>query len=673
LTLIGNTIYGTGYFTSGGRFGGCIFTVPTSGGNPTVLASFKGSNGSNPVAGLTLSGNTLYGTTENGGNVSMNGGYGYGTVFSIPVTGGSPTVLLSFSGSNGADPYAGLTLIGNTLYGTTVGGGANNDGTVFSIPVTGGSPTVLLSFSGSNGEHPYGSLTLSGNTLYGTTSSGGANNDGTVFALNIAPATIGLSSVSNSTIINGGTGTVGTTVSNSPSSGYNLNYTLTAAIQSGSGTLGTVTPATNSLAPSASDFCTVSATSTNLGVNTISFTASDPNSSNLSQTTTATLTVLDHSNASLSSTATQTSQTINFGNVLKGATIPSQTFTIYNRAANTSAAYTANLKLTNFSTSGDSALTTNLSTFNALAAGSGTTCTASLNTSNYTTTGVTTITMSAFQLLDDSSLPGAGKNNNNGISITLQGNVGNATADKSNSQTSFGPALTASVAQNGIYANLESKATATTGSGGYGMVGSTATILWGTNTSGSAQTVSMQWRTQTQAERTSPDLISDVLDLSGMTLSGSSGQTAPFVLQMNYNPALLPLGAGSEGLWASNEWLYLGYLDDGEWENAVLGNYGNSNDYFVGVGAWNGDTALGDWGVNTANHTVWAVVDHNSEFAVVPEPGTLVLLGIGGIAALGWAWRRKRRRADSNQDDEPAILSFPSQPSHRAEAKRRAA
>ena len=51
------------------------------------------------------------------------------------------------------------------------------------------------------------------------------------------------------------------------------------------------------------------------------------------------------------------------------------------------------------------------------------------------------------------------------------------------------------VAQNASYANLESKATATTGSGGYGMVGSTATILAGTNSSGSAQTVSMAWRT----------------------------------------------------------------------------------------------------------------------------------------------------------------------------------
>ena len=82
----------------------------------TTLASFNGSNGDEPVGGLTLSGNTLYGTTEDGG------AYGDGSVFSLPVSGGSPTVLASFNGSNGAMPYAGLTLSGNTLYGTTSDG-----------------------------------------------------------------------------------------------------------------------------------------------------------------------------------------------------------------------------------------------------------------------------------------------------------------------------------------------------------------------------------------------------------------------------------------------------------------------------------------------------------------------------------------------------------------------
>ena len=135
----------------------------------------------------------------------------------------------------------------------------------------------------------------------------------------------------------------------------------------------------------------------------------------------------------VSSDRNQTTQTINFGNVLRGATVPSQSFTIYNLAANTSAAYTANLKLTGFTASGDAALTTTSRPSADLPAGSGNTFTASLNTGNYTTTGIKTVTMSASQLADDSSLPGAGSNNNGAITVTLQGNVGNATADASNS------------------------------------------------------------------------------------------------------------------------------------------------------------------------------------------------------------------------------------------------
>jgi uncharacterized repeat protein (TIGR03803 family) len=65
----------------------------------------------------------------------------------------------------------------------TYAGGANGDGTIFSVPVTGGTPTTLLSFNGTNGKNPSGDLTLVGSTLYGTTYGGGAFGDGTVFAL----------------------------------------------------------------------------------------------------------------------------------------------------------------------------------------------------------------------------------------------------------------------------------------------------------------------------------------------------------------------------------------------------------------------------------------------------------------------------------------------------------
>jgi len=681
LTLADNTLYGT--TSEGGpnahdQVFGTVFSVPINGGTPTVLASLNRSGGDYPVGGLTLIGNTLYGMATQGG------AYGCGTVYSVPIGGGTPTVLASFNGTNGQYPFGGLTLSGSTLYGTTIYGGLGfsgsgqlrGNGVVFSVPVSGGTPTVLFSFDGSNGQYPSGGLTLISNTLYGTTQYGGAYGSGQVFSLNIAPATISLSNVSSPIIISGGTTTCGMTVTNSPSCGYSLNYNSTAVVSSGTASLGLITPTSGNLAPGESRSCTVSATSTHLGVNTISLTASDPNSSNLTQTTTATLTVLDHSNASMSSGSFQPTQAIHFGNVLRGATVPSQNFTIYNRAANTAAAYTANLKLTGFTPSSNAAFQTSLATFNGLTAitgSNGNAYSASLNTSNYTNGGGT-ISMSASQLVDDSGLPGAGNNNNGGLTITLDANVGNATANASNSQTAFGTPLTAPVAKNASYANLESTATATSGSGGYSLIGSTATILAGMNSSsGTAQTVGMAWRTQTLTERTVPALLSDVVDLSGMGLSGTA-QTDPFVLQMTYNPALLPGGAGNEGLWASNEAIYLGWLNPNThtWQNAIDGNYGtNSNQFYLG--AWpTGDMTLGKWGVNTANHTVWAVVDHNSEFAVVPEPGTLVLLAASGIGLLA-AWRRRKKPAASGQDDAPAILSFLSRQTHRVEVKRRAA
>jgi len=193
LTLSGSTLYGT--TSLGGTHPyGTIFSIPVTGGTPTVLFNFDFNIGGEPIGNLTLSGSTLYGMTSIGG---ANSG---GTIFSIPVTGGTLTTLFSFDGAHGAffphPPYNnnlinnGLTLGGSTLYGMTTVGGANNQGTIFSIPVTGGTPTTLFSFDGAmHGQQPYGSLTLVGSTLYGTTYNGGANGYGTIFSIPIAGGT----------------------------------------------------------------------------------------------------------------------------------------------------------------------------------------------------------------------------------------------------------------------------------------------------------------------------------------------------------------------------------------------------------------------------------------------------------------------------------------------------
>src|SRR2546425_1152833 len=87
----------------------------------TTLHSFTGSDGAVPLAGLILSGNTLYGTARDGGSG------GNGTVFAVNTDGTGFTNLYSYTftqyytNSDGADPH-GLILSGNTLYGTTYGG-----------------------------------------------------------------------------------------------------------------------------------------------------------------------------------------------------------------------------------------------------------------------------------------------------------------------------------------------------------------------------------------------------------------------------------------------------------------------------------------------------------------------------------------------------------------------
>src|SRR6266478_6055859 len=140
----------------------------------TTLHSFNySSDGATPYAGLILSGsNTLYGTARDGGNNA-------GTVFALNTDGTGFTNL-----HNNAGNRAGLILSGNTLYGTADSGGSSGNGTVFAVNTDGMGFTNLHSFTAtsgsdpnftnSDGANPYAGLLLSGDTLYGTASGGGS-------------------------------------------------------------------------------------------------------------------------------------------------------------------------------------------------------------------------------------------------------------------------------------------------------------------------------------------------------------------------------------------------------------------------------------------------------------------------------------------------------------------
>ena len=150
----------------------------------TTLDSFNGANGLYPAGGLTLdSAGNLYGTTSQGGPSFHPGFGGFGTVFEIAHGSTTLTTLASFNGTNGANPLAGLTLdAAGNLYGTTEGGGASGEGLVFEIPRGSTTITTLAVLNGTNGVLPEGDVTLdSVGNLDGTTSQGGPSNDGTVF------------------------------------------------------------------------------------------------------------------------------------------------------------------------------------------------------------------------------------------------------------------------------------------------------------------------------------------------------------------------------------------------------------------------------------------------------------------------------------------------------------
>jgi hypothetical protein len=130
-------LYGTSQGAAA-KGGGTIYKLTPGGSGWTkkTLFTFPFSNSS--LNGFSLSGGVvldesgnIYGTTNQGGT------YDLGTVFElVPVGKGRyvERVLWNFSGADGSNPVAGVTLDGvGSLNGTTYAGGSNGNGVVFNV------------------------------------------------------------------------------------------------------------------------------------------------------------------------------------------------------------------------------------------------------------------------------------------------------------------------------------------------------------------------------------------------------------------------------------------------------------------------------------------------------------------------------------------------------------
>jgi len=259
-------------------------------------------------------------------------------------------------------------------------------------------------------------------------------------------------------------------------------------------------------------------------------------------------------------------------------------------------------------------------------------------------------------------------------------------ARESDDYETFGPPVEVIVPDGGSYAGIGTVVVGlddpdNRGVQGIDFMGSSMVLNDGLNNTGSDTTISMAWRTCTRLELDGRVIGGYSWEGTGVTqyhdgsmaLSfdsyGLAGDivnlTVPgiFVLTMEYDPEKLIFDEDQpdwdEAYLDSLNFIYLGWLDqtgeglDGmdEWKRAVDGN---NNTGSKAVENYKGSYEqfkldhpdfslvdyLGSYGSDIETHTTWAILDHNSQFASIPEPTTAALLMLG---AVGIAIRRHRR------------------------------
>jgi fibronectin-binding autotransporter adhesin len=623
------------------------------------------------------------GTLHTGNEIwNSNGANGYvWEVNSVSTAGGSqaaPTVGPGGTGGDLLDVHGTIDLTGlnssnqkmmiwvNGLSGTSAGAVANWNGRTGNYTWTIAQQSSAQGWQGQPFDPSLFSIntagfTGAGNVISGAGFSVSTDGNGQLLYLNysgsgLVACTYSLTAGSNhARIMNGGqTATISSIIHNTGTSELadnltytGLSYTNTAL---GTGTVGNpaTMPKNNSGIPAgATDSGNVTFTSgSTLGAVTFTPTVTTVIESGVTPVTNVV--------ASASPTGTtvnvltqrvfSTPVTVNIGNVLVNGKIAlnnSMGFTTSTGDDDTRTRVT--FGVTNLSGNGDGVtLTGASSTFNgSTAAGSRTLGGVFQKTAyNATYSNVYSISSTGENLTGEGSY---------GINFNYTANVGIATVvgAKSLSSDPTPTILSGQVAPAGVFLDLASKTLQDVSRVGDEVLGTEATLKGGHNATLSTATITMQWRTRTDAEKVEAvpiapagqyaaggGLISDVMDLGN-----PNGDLV--AVQMTYsNAELLRIWHYDDTNVAANDGgsIHMDWWNGSSWVNAGTIWKGN-------MAAPDGAdlTAEAGWyGVNLANHVVWAVINHGGSLAAVPEPATIVMLLSGLMAMAGFAWRRKR-------------------------------
>ncbi|HAA11268.1 MAG TPA: hypothetical protein DCE41_06020 [Cytophagales bacterium] len=167
--------------SAGGSSGdGAVFSFNPATSTFTQRYAFDGTTGKLSHSRLTHSQGLLWGTTQEGGD------NGDGVIFTINPSKSDFQVVHHFDDQQGRDPFSGLVEANGKLWGLTRNGGTEDFfGALYSIDTDGTHYTKIHDFDldETNGAYPYSELTVLGDSIWGTTRNAGMDGRGNFFSV----------------------------------------------------------------------------------------------------------------------------------------------------------------------------------------------------------------------------------------------------------------------------------------------------------------------------------------------------------------------------------------------------------------------------------------------------------------------------------------------------------